>query len=149
MTNVAASTRATIFVADDDDDLRGLVVRLLGEHGYSVVDADDGAAALEYLAGAADGDIAMPDALLLDFAMPGMSGIGIVRALRRFICLPPTVLMTGFPDPSVDMFARAVGIATVLHKPIDVDRLLAELDKVLHPIVEIVQDPAPDSDPTP
>jgi len=131
MTNEAASARATIFVADDDEYARRLVVRLLDEHGYAVVDAGDGAAALEYLAGAADGDIAMPDALLLDFAMPGMSGIGIVRALRRFISLPPTVLMTGFPDPSVEMFARAVGIATVLHKPLDADRLLAEIDKAV------------------
>ena len=131
MAKSVRSAPSTVFVADDDESARRLVARLLGEHGYSVVDAGDGAAALEYLAAAADGDIAMPDALLLDFAMPGMSGIGVVRALRRFISLPPTILMTGFPDPSVDMFARAVGIVTVLHKPLVGDRLLAEVDRVV------------------
>lgn len=131
MAKSVRSAPTTVFVADDDESARRLVARLLREHGYSVVDAGDGAAALEYLAAAADGDIAMPDALLLDFAMPGMSGIGVVRALRRFISLPPTILMTGFPDPSVDMFARAVGIVTVLHKPLDGDRLLAEVDRVV------------------
>jgi CheY-like chemotaxis protein len=118
-------------VADDDADLRQVLVQLLEHKGYNVVEAGDGGAALEYLAGAADGDGAMPDAILLDFAMPELSGIGIIRTLRRFVCVPPTILMTGFPDIHVDAFAHAVGIETILHKPLDAEQLLRVLDQVI------------------
>jgi CheY-like chemotaxis protein len=133
MTTVGAERRATIFVADDDDDLRWVITSLLGAHGYAVVDVSDGAAALEYLARAADGAVEMPDALLLDFAMPNLSGIGIIRTLKRFTRLPPTILMTGFPDQHVDSFAHAAGVATILHKPVDADRLLQAVAAALLP----------------
>jgi hypothetical protein len=41
--------------------------------------------------------------------------------------------MTGFPDQHVDSFAHAAGVATILHKPVDADRLLQALAAALLP----------------
>jgi DNA-binding response OmpR family regulator len=113
----------TVLVAEDDEDLRALVRRFLMDDGFVVIEAATGNAALEYLARAADDAAALPDVLLLDFVLPGLSGLGILRVMRRFKRAPATVIMTAFPDPSVDRFALNLGAVRVLRKPIDADEL--------------------------
>jgi CheY-like chemotaxis protein len=110
---------ATVLVADDDDELRQALVGLLADEGYAVIEARNGAEALELLARAADEEGALPDVVLLDFVMPGFSGLGILRVMRRFAKPPPTIILTGFPDPAVESFARSLGAICVLRKPID------------------------------
>src|SRR4051812_10083429 len=66
----------TILVADDDEMLRELVVITLALDGLTVLQAVDGAQAL---------DIArrvVPDLALLDVMMPGVDGVGVCRALK-------------------------------------------------------------------
>jgi two-component system chemotaxis response regulator CheB len=74
----ATTTRHRIVVADDSRLMRRILSDALGRQGFDVV------------ATAADGDQALeacrahrPDALTLDLAMPGMDGIGVLRALRE------------------------------------------------------------------
>jgi two-component system chemotaxis response regulator CheB len=74
----ATTTRQRIVVADDSRLMRRILSDALGRQGFEVV------------ATAADGDQALeacrahrPDALTLDLAMPGMDGIGVLRALRE------------------------------------------------------------------
>ncbi len=117
---------ATILVAEDDPDVRNAIREILAADGYEVVEAPDGERALEALARAADQEGALPDVVLLDFVMPGFSGLGILRVMRRFERTPPTIVMTAFVDPSVETFARALGAFRVLRKPID-ERVLREV----------------------
>jgi CheY-like chemotaxis protein len=125
---------ATVLLADDDEGVRCVLKDLLTGEGYAVVEAADGAAALELLASAADGGMAFPDVVLLDFMMPGFSGLGILRVMRRLSRMPPTIIMTGFPDPSVDVLARNLGAVRVLRKPLAEARLKATvLECVLLP----------------
>jgi FixJ family two-component response regulator len=63
--------------------------------------------------------------VLLDFMMPGLSGLGILRVMPRFGHVPPNILLTGFPDESVEVFARRLGAFRVLRKPADVDKVSA------------------------
>ena len=63
--------------------------------------------------------------MLLDFVMPGFSGLGILGVMRRFPKMPPTILMTGFPNPSVELFAMRLGAIRVLRKPLDEERMSA------------------------
>ena len=114
----------TIFVADDDPDVRSVIRSLLVSEGHVVIEARDGSEAVEFLANAADGRAPLPSLLLLDFVMPGLSGLGVLRVLRQFHRAPPTVIMTGFRDPSVETFASKLGALRVLHKPIDEMELL-------------------------
>lgn len=116
----AAWDRATtVLLADDDDDFREMVrLRLLAE-GYEVSVALDGGDALERLGTLLDAEMPLPDVLILDFVMPKLSGLGVLRALWRLGRVPPTLIITGFGDRSVDAFARNLGALHVLRKPID------------------------------
>jgi two-component system response regulator MprA len=122
---------ATILVADDDDALRQILESVLTSEGYRVVALADGSAALEFLAEAADGKRARPDLLLLDFMMPELSGIGVLRVLRRFSSPPPAIIVTALADPSVETFAQKAGAARILHKPFGPDDLLSTVRSVL------------------
>lgn len=67
----------TILVADDDRDIRDLVVFKLEQCGYSVIEAEDGASAL------AAARAHRPDLCVLDVMMPGLSGVEVTREIRR------------------------------------------------------------------
>src|SRR5260370_20685688 len=66
-----------ILVVDDEPSVRRLLQRYLGDHGYEVTIAENGA---EGWAAACDGG---PDLILSDVSMPGMDGYELVRTLRR------------------------------------------------------------------
>jgi CheY-like chemotaxis protein len=114
-----STSRGTILLADDDTDLRDAIESVLVAEGYRVLQAWDGRGALEMLASAADKRGPFPDVVILDFVMPGFSGLGILRVLRRFERPPPTIIMTAFPDPSVNRLAQSLGAFRVLRKPIN------------------------------
>lgn len=117
-----------VLVADDDAAARRAIRTLLSSEGYVVEEAVDGTEALELLSRAADAKGALPDVVLLDFVMPGFSGLGILRVMRRFERAPAAIVMTGFPDPTVETFARALGAVSILRKPLDADQLLAAVE---------------------
>ena len=81
---------ARIVVADDDVDIRDLVVFKLEQSGHEVVSVGDGAAALEACRAG------VPDLVVLDVMMPGMGGLDACRALRLEPALArvPVILLT-------------------------------------------------------
>jgi DNA-binding response OmpR family regulator len=115
---------ARILVADDDDTFRGALGDALAQAGYEVVEVADGDAALETLAAAADGLAPAPDVVVLDVMMPGYSGLGILKVMRRFAQPPPTLLVTAFADRSLDVLAKNLGAIDVLRKPVAIDDVL-------------------------
>jgi DNA-binding response OmpR family regulator len=121
----STSSPTTVFIADDDDLQRGVLRRVLEAEGYEVVEASNGADALLFLASAADGERPLPDVLILDVGMPGLSGLGVLRALSRFERAPPTLVVTGFRDPSVELVARRFGALRLMHKPLDLEEVCA------------------------
>jgi CheY-like chemotaxis protein len=114
----------TVFLADDDDDFRTGLKQALVTRGYEVREANDGATALELLARAADGRSPPPDVVVLDVRMPGCSGLGVLSAMRKLPVMPPTLLVTGFRDSSVNVLAERLGVFRVLFKPVEVDPVL-------------------------
>lgn len=65
----------TILIADDEPSIRQLVAFTLRRRGYTIIEAEDGATALELIRGES------PDLVVLDVMMPGMSGIMVVREM--------------------------------------------------------------------
>jgi two-component system chemotaxis response regulator CheY len=101
-----------ILVVDDDPSIRALVVEVLTDDGYAVVEAGDGAEALA-LTGAAE-----PCLILLDMRMPVMDGWAFARAYREQTTdRAPVVVMTAARDARA--WAAEIGADGVLPKPFD------------------------------
>jgi len=113
----------TVLVADDDEDMRTLVVETLRADGYRVIEAHDGAELLDHLRGALDATLPKPDVVVTDVLMPKLSGLGVLDALRRAQWNVPVILMTVLGDGSVHTLARRLGAVCVLRKPLVVDDL--------------------------
>ena len=79
---------ASLLVVDDDESSRELLVLLATEDGFACESADSGAAALEHLAA----ESIIPDTILTDMQMPGITGESLARLLR-LACGPATVLL--------------------------------------------------------
>jgi CheY-like chemotaxis protein len=98
--------RVDVLVVDDDEALRTTMMEILGRAGYSVIDAEDGGAALERLATNHVG------VMLLDMQMPGLDGLGVL--LRGRGRLPPVIVVSAdrfdalsvAPDADVFLFMR-------------------------------------------
>nr|WP_302474230.1 hybrid sensor histidine kinase/response regulator [Roseococcus sp. MDT2-1-1] len=109
-----------VLVVDDDPDVRRAMVAWLDALGYRVAEAADGRAGLAAL------KHLTPDAMLVDYAMPGLTGTEVAAAARRLRPGLPIVLATGYAaaaefDPGV-----LAGL-TVLRKPFRVEELAKAL----------------------
>jgi len=109
-----------VLVVEDDADIGQVVGEALRSDGYQVAMACHGAAALEYLEGAA----APPALILLDLAMPVLDGRGFMAELRRRRLAPgcPVVLVSA--DPEIARHAAELTADGFLRKPVPLDRLL-------------------------
>jgi two-component system alkaline phosphatase synthesis response regulator PhoP len=105
-----------ILVVDDDPDILAVVAEILGDEGYPVLTASDGAAALAMVE-------SQPLSLILvDRWMPRLDGGSFVRALRARGFALPVVAMTAASDP-VD-WAYEIGATATLAKPFKLTALL-------------------------
>ncbi|HEU4926707.1 MAG TPA: response regulator [Vicinamibacterales bacterium] len=109
----------TILVVDDSGMARRGNRRILEEAGYTVVEAEDGMAALERYF------IDKPDLVLLDLVMKGMYGIEVLTKLRALDGEARVlVLSADIQTSSRDMVADA-GAVGFLNKPVAPDDLIA------------------------
>jgi EAL domain-containing protein (putative c-di-GMP-specific phosphodiesterase class I)/CheY-like chemotaxis protein len=111
----AVETR--VLLVDDDTAVRNALRRVLEHRGYRVVSCSSGGEALERLAGGGY------DALVSDVRMPGMSGLGLLRAVREHDLDLPVILVTGNPDLASATEAVEYGAFQYLIKPIESERL--------------------------
>jgi CheY-like chemotaxis protein len=113
----------TILVVDDEPLIREIVAMLLEAEGYAVVTADDGQAALEIVRQET------PALVLMDVMMPRMDGCAAFRAMRAHVPGDglPIVLMSAMAQPA-DLDPE---ITAFLRKPVDLDELLALVERLL------------------
>jgi CheY-like chemotaxis protein len=123
MSGPSERPQLTVLVADDDEDLRSLVVEALRADGYRVIEAHDGAELLDHLRAGLTDSAPHPDVVVTDVLMPKLSGLGVLDALRRAQWNVPVILMTVMGDGSVHTLARRLGAVRVLRKPLDIDDL--------------------------
>jgi two-component system, response regulator, stage 0 sporulation protein F len=108
---------STVFLAEDDDDLRTTLASSLGDDGYDVVQARDGAELLELLGGSASVPWRRPDVIVTDLLMPLYSGLGVLAALKQSGWEVPVIVITAATDPRMTADALRLGAAAVLRKP--------------------------------
>jgi two-component system, cell cycle sensor histidine kinase and response regulator CckA len=112
---------ATILVVEDEDALRAAIRRLLQSEGYTVIEAQNGASALEVLNSPSSAGVAL---VLTDLRMPVMDGRQFAAALARVRPNLPIVFMSGFTAQLMDMRLVSPHLA-FLAKPFKNDALLA------------------------
>ena len=116
-------TPSTIYLAEDDEDMRLLIALALTSDGYDVTQAKDGSELLELLATAATTPLKRPDVIVSDVLMPGYSGIGVLAALQRCDWTVPMILITARQDDAIVQEAIRLGASAVVRKPFDMDDL--------------------------
>ena len=116
-----AGERGEILVIDDQEMNATIMSRYLGREGYSVKWLASGEAALTALA-----DRPLPDLILLDVVMAGMSGFEVCRRIKSSsaTCGIPVVLVTSFDRRSEFLQGWAAGADDVLSKPVRRDELV-------------------------
>lgn len=123
-----------IVIAEDDTVNRELLSEMLRNWGYNVVEAENGADALEKIRQA------MPDLVLCDIRMPILDGVGLVQALRRdhdFASLP-VIALTGFGVQDHEVIASA-GFTTYQSKPVSSALLKRNLERLLHKVTKNIK----------
>ena len=106
---------ALVLVAEDEEDLRSLVVDILIDVGYDVTEAEHGGVALEK---AKD---ERPDIILLDVMMPVMDGFEVLTQLRQdpVTQATPVIMLTAFPPAKGELRAWKLGATHYIRKPFD------------------------------
>ena len=118
---------ARILVADDDLDIRDLVVFKLRQSGHDVVSVGDGASAVEACR------VERPDLVVLDVMMPGMSGLDACRELHADADLAgiPVILLTARGQESDVEQGFDVGADDYVVKPFSPRELASRVTVVL------------------
>ena len=118
----------SVLIAEDENDVREVVARLVSTLGYDVVEARDGIEALEQLRRFGDSI----RVVLLDLTMPKLDGEETFRQLRVIRRGVPVVLMSGFSEHEIGSRFAGQGLAGFLAKPFTLetlaDRLRAAID---------------------
>ncbi len=113
-----------VMVVEDEQSLREPLVYLLEKEGYEVVEASDGARALEFF------KTEPIDLILLDIMMPGMSGNEVCRVIRQTSNVP--VIMLTAKDSEIDkVVGLEIGADDYVTKPYSTRELLARMKAVL------------------
>jgi len=122
-----AGGRETILAVEDEDAVRRIVRLTLESQGYTVLEARDGAEALD-VAGLHDGPIEL---LVTDVVMPSMSGPALARILRARRPETRVIYVSGYTDDAVLRHGIAAGEDRLLQKPFSPLSLLRKVRETL------------------
>jgi len=116
-----------ILVVDDEPTIRALVRAALEPAGAHVLEASDGVSALQAI------DARRPDLVLLDIALPRMSGLEVCRRIKanRDTAAIPVLLLTGLVQQIDRGAADDVGAQGVIAKPFSPAKLTSQVAAML------------------
>ncbi len=112
---------ANILIVEDEINLARLIELELKLEGYNVTVANDG------LTGLTQARELSPDLLILDWMMPGMTGVEICRRLRATGIKSPVILLTAKEDVSDRVAGLDAGADDYVIKPFKIEELLARV----------------------
>jgi CheY-like chemotaxis protein len=115
-----------VLLAEDDRSVRRLVSTELGRRGFTVLDAEDGQAALEVFVANAD----RIDILVTDVVMPRMNGADLAAAVKRLRPAMKILFISGHPERA-GAGLNPTGATNLLMKPFTADVLAARIKEVI------------------
>jgi DNA-binding NtrC family response regulator len=116
---------ATLLLADDDAPQRSMLAGALEMRGHQVLQAPNGARALEIL------HESPVDLLLTDLRMPGLDGLELLGEARRLNPLIPVLVMTAYGTIEDAVRAMQQGAFTFVTKPVDLPSLFLHVERAL------------------
>jgi len=126
----AASRKLRVLVADDNPTNREVIGKILERSGHAVTLVNDGEQAIDAI------EREVPDLVILDRNMPGMSGVEALRALRLMLRgreRLPVIMLSADVTPEAKREALEAGGDAFLSKPIESLRLLDEIQRLVKP----------------
>jgi DNA-binding response OmpR family regulator len=119
---------AMVLLVDDEDQLRRVMRDLLQRQGYTVVEARDGAQALDEV------DRHAPDIMILDLNLPGVDGYSVLSQLRSRQATRqlPIIVLTAKGDEDNEVRVLELGADDFLTKPFRAKALAARLENALN-----------------
>lgn len=114
-----------VLVVDDEPPIRRFLRASLTAHGYVIIEAENGAKALEECRRNA------PDLLVLDLGLPDIDGLEIIRRLRNGGDAAPIIVLSSRGDEAGKVEALDLGADDYVTKPFGVDELLARIRTAL------------------
>lgn len=114
-----------ILYADDDADIQEIIKSILAKENFEVTIAKDGIEALNLATQN------KPDVILLDYLMPGLSGLQVLEALRKNQDTKsiPVIMVTAYPNEKEESLSK--GAVDFINKPVDKIDLLLRIRSVL------------------
>ncbi|MGA7571445.1 MAG: response regulator [Candidatus Aquilonibacter sp.] len=119
---------ASVLIVDDDPNARLLVATLLAHGGHTTLEAPSGERGLELAVEH------LPDLVITDLSLPGLSGAQFLRALRadeRTRMLRVALYTASTIDDAMRDFMQIYGVASALPKPAEPRELLAAIEEAL------------------
>lgn len=116
-----------IWIVDDDSSIRWVLARALRADGFEVEDFEHAEAALTAL------DSGVPDALMTDIRMPGMSGLELAEIMRDKYAAIPCIIMTAHTDLDSALASYERGAFEYLPKPFDLDEAVRLVRRAVEP----------------
>jgi two-component system chemotaxis response regulator CheY len=111
-----------VLIVDDQVYVRQAVRLVLTKAGYDVIEAEDGAQAIQVMG--AHQDASNVDTIICDLQMPNVDGSQAITYFKRHHPQVPLVIMTGAPDFVLTEVLKNQGITDYLIKPVNDKRLL-------------------------
>ena len=116
---------STILIVDDDDQLRKSFHKLLTEEGYQVQSAASGEAGLDLLSET------VPDLVIVDHRLPGMSGLETFQRIHKREPKLPVIVMTAYGTTETAIEATKLGAYDYILKPFDIPETLTVIRQAI------------------
>ena len=117
---------ATVLIVDDEDLIRWSLCERLKADGYDILEAADGQTAIrQFKTGV--------DLVLLDYRLPDMDGLSVLRELKTLDAEALVIFLTSFVSVDTAVEAMKLGAFHFANKPFDVDDVAALVERALEP----------------
>lgn len=115
-----------ILIADDEKNMRWILHKNLKEEGFVVIEAADGQEAFTLFI---DSE---PDMIILDYRMPGIDGIEILKRIKTINEKVPVIMITAHGSTDAAVEAMKLGATDYISKPFDMEELKIAIKKALN-----------------
>jgi len=123
------SCNGRVLVVDDEPDIRKVVRMALQKAGYEVLEAENGAKAIEMI-NTGENRLLL-DVMICDIRMPKVNGIEAISYFRQNYPRVPLIVLTGFPDTDMATSLLRQGVVDYLVKPVESDKLKASVARAM------------------